>query len=89
MSSSENFIGKKQEEIIEKVSRYIKESLKRNKSISLSDYYYFNSWAENFGKKKLRKIINIKQNFLDIVLWQIQHLSFITSQLTALILAKN
>ena len=65
MSSSENFIGKKQEEIIEKVSRYIKESLKRNKSISLSDYYYFNSWAENFGKKKLRKIINIKQNFLD------------------------
>jgi len=65
LSSSENFIGKKQEEIIEKVSRYIKESLKRNKSISLSDYYYFNSWAENFGKKKLRKIINIKQNFLD------------------------
>ena len=47
-----NFIGKKQDEIIEKVSKYIKESLKKKINISLSDYYYFNSWAETFGKKK-------------------------------------
>ena len=60
MSDSKNSIGTQQREIIEKVSKFIKEELKKDKNISLYDYFYFVSWAENFGKQKLRDFLNFK-----------------------------
>lgn len=65
MSQLEKSIGNKQIEIIENISKHIKDSILINKDISLSDYFYFNSWAESFGKKKLIKILGKKQNFFN------------------------
>ncbi len=53
MINQQDFINDKQQEVLEKVSQIIKNDLKNNKNISLSDHYYFNSWADNYGKKKL------------------------------------
>ena len=65
MSDSKNSIGTQQREIIKKVSKFIKEELKRDKNISLHDYFYFVSWAENFGKQKLRDFSNFKYNIFE------------------------
>ena len=65
MSDSKNSIGTQQREIIKKVSKFIKEELKRDKNISLHDYFYFVSWAENFGKQKLRDFLNFKYNIFE------------------------
>ena len=61
MSLQKNYISIKQQEAIRKVSLIIKKNLKKNKDISLSDHYYFNSWADNYGKRELIKLMNIKQ----------------------------
>ena len=69
MSHSSNSIGMQQREIIKKVSKFIKEELKKNKDISLSDHFYFVSWAENFGKQKLRDFLNFKYGVLEKLFW--------------------
>jgi len=65
MINQQDFINDKQQEVLEKVSQIIKNDLKNNKNISLSDHYYFNSWADNYGKKKLIQLANMKQRFTD------------------------
>jgi len=65
MLNQQDFINYKQEEVLEKVSQIIKNDLENNKNISLSDHYYFNSWADNYGKKKLIQLVNMKQRFTD------------------------
>ena len=65
MLNQQDFINYKQQEALDKVSQIIKSDLKKNKNISLSDHYYFNSWADNYGKKKLIQLVNMKQRFTD------------------------
>ena len=49
-------ISIEQEKILKKLKNFFSKEIKINKGISLSDYYYFCSWVNNYGNWCLKNL---------------------------------
>jgi len=53
-----------QEKILRTIKKLFFSKNKLDKEKSLSEFYYFASWSDNYGKWCLKKILGLKTNFL-------------------------
>lgn len=58
-------IASKQGEILKKVKKFFSRESQIDNEISLSDYYYFCSWSDNFGNWCLKNFVIKNKNFFE------------------------